>query len=99
MDNRLNDTAGPALRGFRLQILYTLARLTEPRTACKTRLWPEGIEGLAIFDDWGQLREPIQRGQTFRRTHVPLLVQRRRQQARPGPGSFNPVSLLGMRSG
>jgi hypothetical protein len=60
MDTRRNDTAGPALRGFRLQILYTLGRLIEPQTALQTTLWPEGIEDLAIFDDQGLLREAIQ---------------------------------------
>lgn len=60
MDTRCDNTAGPALRGFRLQILYTLARLTEPRTALQATLWPEGIEDLAIFDDHGGLREAIQ---------------------------------------
>ena len=60
MDNRRSDTAGPALRGFRLQILYTLARLTELRTSLQATLWPEGVEDLAIFDDQGTLREAIQ---------------------------------------
>lgn len=60
MDARRNDTAGPALRGFRLQILYTLGRLIEPQTALQATLWPEGIEDLAIFDDHGLLREAIQ---------------------------------------
>lgn len=48
MDNRRADSAGPALRGFRLQILYTLARLTEPRTVLQATLWPEGIEDLRV---------------------------------------------------
>ncbi|WP_040526736.1 hypothetical protein [Lamprocystis purpurea] len=34
------DSAGPARRGFRLQILNTRARLIEPQTT----LLPEGIE-------------------------------------------------------
>lgn len=55
-----NDTAGPALRGFRLQVLYTLARLTEPQTTLQARLWPEGIEDLTILDDQGAVREAIQ---------------------------------------
>ena len=45
MDSRRSDTAGPALRGFRLQILYTLGRLIEPQTALQASLW-EGIEDL-----------------------------------------------------
>ena len=60
MDHSRNDSAGPALRGYRLQILYTLARLIEPRTALQAALWPEGIEDLAIFDQRGTLREAIQ---------------------------------------
>lgn len=57
---RRENSAGPALRGFRLQILYTLARLTEPQTALQASLMPEGIEDLAIFDEQEQLREAIQ---------------------------------------
>lgn len=61
MSDDRGDFAGPALRGFRLQILYTLARLTEPRTALQaTLLQPEGIEDLAVFNDQGLLREAIQ---------------------------------------
>jgi hypothetical protein len=60
MDTRRNDTAGPALRGFRLQILYTLGRLIELQTALQATLWPEGIEDLAVFDDQWMLREAIQ---------------------------------------
>ena len=60
MDSDRGDSAGAALRGFRLQILYTLARLTEPQTALQATLWPEGIEDLAIFDGQGVLREAIQ---------------------------------------
>ena len=60
MSTRHSESAGPALRGFRLQILYTLARLTEPRAALQATLWPEGVEDLAIFDDQGVLREAIQ---------------------------------------
>lgn len=44
MGNDLADSAGPALRVFRLQILYTLARLTEPQTALQASVWPEGVE-------------------------------------------------------
>ncbi len=55
-----SESAGPALRGFRLQMLYTLARLTEPRATLQATLWPEGVEDLAIFDDRGVLREAIQ---------------------------------------
>jgi hypothetical protein len=56
-----NDSAAPALRGFRLQILYTLARLVESETALEAKLfWPEGIEDLAIFDSQGQLHEAVQ---------------------------------------
>jgi hypothetical protein len=40
--------------------VYTLARLTEPQTALQASLRPEGIEDLAIFDEWGALREAIQ---------------------------------------
>lgn len=53
MESEYADSAGPALRGFRRQILYTLARLTEPQTALQATLWPEGIEDLAMFDDRG----------------------------------------------
>jgi hypothetical protein len=60
MDQPRNDSAGPALRGYRLQMLYTLARLTEPRSAVQATLWPEGVEDLAIFDEHGALREAIQ---------------------------------------
>jgi len=60
MEYDLTDSASSALRGFRLQILYTLARLTEPQTALKATLWPEGIEDLAILDSNGELREAIQ---------------------------------------
>lgn len=60
MSTRQSESAGPALRGFRLQMLYTLARLTEPRTTLQATLWPEGAEDLAIFDDRGVLREAIQ---------------------------------------
>jgi hypothetical protein len=54
------DSAGPALRGFRLQILYTLSRLIEPQTALSGQLWPEGIEDLAILDADGSPREAVQ---------------------------------------
>ncbi|MEI7866912.1 MAG: hypothetical protein WCI11_03400 [Candidatus Methylumidiphilus sp.] len=56
MKNDGNDSAGHALRGFRLQILYTLARLIEPQATLR----PEGIEDLAIYDINGELREAIQ---------------------------------------
>jgi hypothetical protein len=55
------DSAGPALRGFRLQILYTLSRLIEPQTALSGQhIWPEGIEDLAILDADGSPREAVQ---------------------------------------
>jgi hypothetical protein len=60
MSDDRGDFAGPALRGFRLQILYTLARLIEPNTAIRATLWPEGIEDLAVLDDQGVPREAIQ---------------------------------------
>lgn len=60
MSTRQSESAGPALRGFRLQMLYTLARLTEPRATLQATLWPEGVEDLAIFDDQDMLREAIQ---------------------------------------
>jgi len=60
MSTHQSESAGPALRGFRLQLLYTLARLTELRTTLQATLWPEGVEDLAIFDDRGVLREAIQ---------------------------------------
>jgi len=56
MKNDGNDSAGHALRGFRLQILYTLARLIEPQATLR----PEGIEDLAIYGIKGELREAIQ---------------------------------------
>ncbi|MDP2834808.1 MAG: hypothetical protein Q8Q28_16220 [Pseudomonadota bacterium] len=53
--------AGPALRGFRLQILYTLSRLIEAPGALQAVLyWPEKVEDLAIHDEAGRLREAIQ---------------------------------------
>ncbi len=55
------DSAGPALRGFRLQILDTLSRLIEPQTALSGRhIWPEGIEDLAVLDADGSPREAVQ---------------------------------------
>jgi hypothetical protein len=60
MTRNTHESAGPALRGFRLQILYSLARLTEPQTMLQATLWPEGIEDLAILDSDGNLREAIQ---------------------------------------
>ena len=51
MSRYQSESAGPALRGFRLQMLYTLARLTEPRATLQATLfWPEGVEDLAVFD-------------------------------------------------
>lgn len=82
MGNVCGDSAGPALRGFRLQILYTLARLTEPQTALQATLCPEGIEDLAISDDQGVLREAIQvKGHTAPLTLSELLDR----PAKPAP--------------
>jgi hypothetical protein len=102
MDTRRNDTAGPALRGFRLQILYTLGRLIELQTALQATLWPEGIEDLAVFDDQWMLREAIQiKGHTAPLTLSELvsrsgngLLQRAVAVARKHPACKGPSAEL-----
>jgi len=60
-DNAVTSSAGPALRGFRLQILYTLARLIEAPGALRAILYqPEAVEDLAIYGESGELLEAIQ---------------------------------------
>lgn len=60
-DNAATSSAGPALRGFRLQILYTLARLIEATGTLRATLYqPEAVEDLAIYGASGELLEAIQ---------------------------------------
>lgn len=74
------DSAGPALRGFRLQILYTLSRLIEPQTALSGQhIWPEGIEDVAILDVDGSPREAVQvkgYGASLRLSDMKLTLKR-----------------------
>ncbi|MDP1903528.1 MAG: hypothetical protein Q8M09_04670 [Pseudomonadota bacterium] len=61
MPDNASSSAGPALRGFRLQILYTLFRLIEAPGVLQAALyWPETVEDLAIYGQDGLLREAIQ---------------------------------------
>ncbi|MEA5467534.1 hypothetical protein [Spirulina sp. 06S082] len=52
--------ATPAYRGYRLQTLYTLARILEPCDTKDLIFQPEGAEDLAIFDTSDRLLEVIQ---------------------------------------
>lgn len=59
MSDDWSDFTGPALRGFQLQILCTLARLIEPNAILLATLWREGIEDLAVFDDQESIKGPV----------------------------------------
>ncbi|BBC26804.1 hypothetical protein [Pseudanabaena sp. ABRG5-3] len=52
--------ATPAYRGYRLQTLYTLARVLEPNERGDLIFQPEGAEDLAIWDMSDHLLETIQ---------------------------------------
>ncbi|MCG5060004.1 MAG: hypothetical protein KA714_18995 [Limnoraphis sp. WC205] len=52
--------ATPAYRGYRLQTLYTLARILEPNDKTDLVFQPEGAEDLAIWDGNDRLLETIQ---------------------------------------
>ena len=52
--------APSAYRGYRLQALYTLARVLEPGDSARSVFQPEGKEDLAVWDANGNLREVIQ---------------------------------------
>lgn len=52
--------ATPAYRGYRLQTLYSLARILEPKDRIELVFQPEGAEDLAVFDTSGYLLEVIQ---------------------------------------
>jgi hypothetical protein len=52
--------ATPAYRGYRLQTLYTLARILEPCETTDLVFQPEGAEDLAIFDTSDRPLEVIQ---------------------------------------
>ena len=52
--------ATSAYRGYRLQALYTLARILEPGDSARSVFQPEGKEDLAVWDANGSLREVIQ---------------------------------------
>ncbi|MBE9103161.1 hypothetical protein [Vacuolonema iberomarrocanum] len=52
--------ATPAYRGYRLQTLYTLARILEPHEGIDVVFQPEGAEDLAVWETSGSLREFVQ---------------------------------------
>lgn len=52
--------ATPAYRGYRLQTLYTLARILEPHESADLVFQPEGAEDLAVWETSGTLREFVQ---------------------------------------
>ena len=52
--------ATPAYRGYRLQALYTLLRILEPKERTDLVFQPEGAEDLAVWDTNEHLLEAIQ---------------------------------------
>lgn len=52
--------ATPAYRGYRLQTLYTLARILEPDESTNLVFQPEGAEDLAVWDINDRLLEAVQ---------------------------------------
>ena len=52
--------ATPAYRGYRLQTLYTLARILEPHERTDLVFQPEGAEDFAVWDTNDHLLEAVQ---------------------------------------